>query len=180
MLDALTLQRSAERLIRKYGTRDALRIARAEGVAVYEKPLGQLLGFYTCFQKHRVIVLNESLDDDRRAIVLAHELGHDMLHRSRAREGALQEYVLFEMKDPSEYEANAFAAHLLIDTDELLEYIRLYQNDYSAVSRHFHCYYNLTLIKIAELSRLGLPGLQLPDRPRAGFLSSIPAGGSEG
>lgn len=36
----------------------------------------------------------------------------------------LQEFELFRMRSGTEYEANAFAAHVLIDTDECLEYAR--------------------------------------------------------
>ena len=33
----------------------------------------------------------------------------------------LQEFTLFDMRSEMEYEANAFAAHLRIDSEELLE-----------------------------------------------------------
>ena len=52
--------------------------------------------------------------------MLAHELGHDTLHRSFASQG-MREYALFGLKDDTEQAANAFAAHLLLDWDELYE-----------------------------------------------------------
>ena len=39
------------------------------------------------------------------------------------------------MRSETEYEANAFAAQLLIDDDELIEYIRDYQPDVVLVMR---------------------------------------------
>ena len=170
MIDAFTIEARARRLVERCGTRDPLRIAQAERILLYERKLGKLLGFYTCIQRHRVIVLNQDLPEEQRTIVLAHELGHDALHRARAREAALHEFALFDMKDPSEYEANAFAAQLLIDTEELYDYVRLYRSDYAAVSSHFHCSIDLTLTKIAELRRCGQGELILPELPDAHFL----------
>jgi len=51
----------------------------------------------------------------------AHELGHDRLHKEIAMLKGFQEIELFDMERPSEYEANVFAAELLIDENELLE-----------------------------------------------------------
>ena len=35
----------------------------------------------------------------------------------------LQEFTLFDMRNEMEYEANAFVAHLRIDSEELLELV---------------------------------------------------------
>lgn len=53
--------------------------------------------------------------------MVAHELGHDRLHRDIAMLKGFQEVELFDMAKPAEYEANIFAAELLIDDKELLE-----------------------------------------------------------
>jgi len=70
------------------------------------------------------IVINDNLPYEVQLIVAAHELGHDRLHRAFAKDYALQEFVLYDMKSRPEYEANVFAAELLIDTDEVLKLAR--------------------------------------------------------
>ena len=53
-------------------------------------------------------------------IVLLHEIGHDQLHRKQAT--VFQEFNLFDMTSNSmEYEANIFAAELLISDDDMTE-----------------------------------------------------------
>lgn len=56
-------------------------------------------------------------------IVLAHELGHDALHRSEAMKvGGFQEFNLFDMTGlRMEYEANIFAAQLTLEDNEFLD-----------------------------------------------------------
>ena len=53
-------------------------------------------------------------------MVCGHEIGHDTFHRDLAKGNVpLPEFVLFDMRTKHEYEANAFASHLIIDDDEL-------------------------------------------------------------
>ena len=73
----------------------------------------------------------------------------------------------------SEYEANAFAAHLLIDTNECLEYAR---NGYDVVqiARAMNSEINLMLIKLQEMSRLGY-NIRVPFEPKSDFFKNIKA-----
>ena len=57
-------------------------------------------------------------------MVLAHELGHDIYHQELAKNAEIIEYELFNITSQTELEANIFPAHLLIDDNELMEYIR--------------------------------------------------------
>ena len=70
-----------------------------------------------------------------------------------------------------EYEANAFAAHLRIDSEELLE---LAGRGYDVVqlSSIMGTNVNLVLIKLNELNRMGLR-LDLPYVPRSDFLKNV-------
>ena len=80
---------------------------------------------YTCVYETRAIFVNSRLDEYMMQMVIAHEIGHDMLHRELAKNGAMKEFELFKMlKNNTEYEANAFAAHLLIETDEFISLSR--------------------------------------------------------
>ena len=56
-------------------------------------------------------------------IVCAHELGHDQLHREFAASNTLQEFMLYDMNSIQEYEANVFAANLLLEDEAVLELV---------------------------------------------------------
>jgi Zn-dependent peptidase ImmA (M78 family) len=107
-------------LIRRTGTRDPIKIAAALGIAVRVKDLGgSVAAYYFTQSRIRNIVLSRSLDEQSVGIIAAHELGHDALHRGFLKNGAACETGLFHSNAPLEYEANLFAAELLIDSREL-------------------------------------------------------------
>ena len=119
------------------------------------------------------MLLNNRMDEYLTQMVAGHELGHDIYHRDLAKGKGLQEFELFRMHNTTEYVANAFAAHVLIDTEECLEYAR---NGYDVVqmAQAMNSEINLMLIKLQELIRLGYP-LQLPVEPRSDFFKNIHA-----
>jgi len=80
---------------------------------------------YFVVRRNRYIFLSDSLDEQMLIIVCAHELAHDRLHRELARQLRFREYTIFDVKHRPEYEANIFAAELLLDTDEILKYSRM-------------------------------------------------------
>ena len=111
----------AEKLTRKYDTRNPYEICDALGVRIRLKDLGTGIKAYYFYQSRiRNIVLNSQVSDTIRRILVAHELGHDRLHRNIAMLKGFQEVELFDMAQPAEYEANIFAAELLVDDDEIL------------------------------------------------------------
>ena len=115
-MDSKAIYQKANALVRQTGTRDAEKIAKEIGIWIYNEPsFDALLGMYTFRWNHRLIFLNPRMDHYLRQMVIAHELGHDSEHRERAKASAdgLKEFTLFQMKDTTEYEANAFASHIL-------------------------------------------------------------------
>ena len=114
----------AGRIVKKYGSRDPFRIAKMCGAELIVKNLGSLKGFYKVIYDTPFIFLNSSLSQSEARLVCAHELGHHALHRAAARVG-FEEFSLFSETSRREYEANLFAAAMLIpdeDVKELLEY----------------------------------------------------------
>lgn len=65
------------------------------------------------------IILHDYILNTSKKIVCAHELGHDSMHRHLAQNNYLKEFMLYDMKSKPEYEANMFAAELLLDDDEV-------------------------------------------------------------
>ena len=122
MLSIDYIARMAYKLSHKYKTRNPYEICDALGVRIRMKDLGTDIKAYYFYQSRiRNIVVNNRVSETVRRILIAHELGHDRLHKEIAMLKGFQEIELFDMTLPAEYEANLFAAELLIDDGELLE-----------------------------------------------------------
>ena len=115
----------AEKLIKKYGSRDPFFISEMLKLNIVYKDLGSLKGMYLILKNNRYAILNSTLDHIEKKCVCAHELGHDLLHRGFAKDVFLQDFMLYDMKNRPEYEADFFASSLLIDECELKELIKL-------------------------------------------------------
>ena len=125
MVQCETISRAVRELCSRYGTRDPFRLAETMGIHIlYTDSLKRLKGMYRVIKRNRFIILNGKNSDQMNRIVCAHELGHDQLHRVFATEHALQEFALYDMSTRPEYEANIFAAELLLDDDTVLDMIR--------------------------------------------------------
>lgn len=124
-----------EDLVKKYGTRNPFQLADAMGIVVQFADLDSLSGLYTPMKRQRVILLNCRLrnyeDTKELNAVMAHELGHAVLHRDS------QCYFFsdgtFFRKSKLEIEANHFAAELLISDKDILEHQRLTAGQFSRV-----------------------------------------------
>ncbi|MFI3174587.1 MAG: ImmA/IrrE family metallo-endopeptidase [Bacillota bacterium] len=164
----------AMKIMNSSGSCDMKKLAKSLGITVYfENDYKNLMGMYTAAFKRRTIFINANLDENLTQLVLAHEIGHDALHRDLARKNTFQEFKLFRMKDNTEYEANAFASHLLLDTEE---FIALSKQGYtiSEIANCMNTEINMALIKQNELAELGYH-LKKPDYTKSDFLKSIKA-----
>lgn len=110
----------ADNILQKCRCRDPYKIARQCGIELIVKELGALKGFYKVIYRNPFIFLNKSLPRSTARIVCAHELGHHLLHREFAAFG-FEETSLFSPASRREYEANLFAAELLIEDKEIEE-----------------------------------------------------------
>ena len=158
-------------LTKKYSTRDPFSLADALGIDVDCADLGSLKGFYIVYSRNRFIVLNTSLTESLSKVILAHEIGHDRLHRDIAKNGGLKESSFFDMKSKPEMEANIFAANLLITDKNVIEYGK---DGYTAedMAKELYVPYPLALIKINNMIKRGYD-LNIPYIPKAEFLSSV-------
>lgn len=173
ILKAEMIHKKAKDVLKRCGTGDTVKIAENLGIHVhFLGNLNQLLGMYTYRQKERHILLNANMDDRFTQMVCAHEIGHDILHREIAKSSrAIPEFVLFDIRSYPEYEANAFASHLLIDDDELIGYMRQ-GFDIVKTAALMQTNVNLMLIKLNELNRMG-ENFNLPYLPHPDFLKNI-------
>ena len=168
-MTARQLSEVGERLVRRCGTRDPFEIARQLGVEVLFCPdFGSMKGMYRVIKRNRFIFLNRDLTPQMQRIVCAHELGHDQLHRSLATTGAIQEFMLYDMTTKPEYEANIVAAEILLDTDEVLDYVYNFGYTSEQIAKAMETDINLVALKVAHLAESNR-GLR-PIEHRADFL----------
>lgn len=120
----MDIRRRVVNLERKYGTRNPYKLCKRMKINIIYMDLGNIKGIYKKVITNKFIVINENLDEFCQKVVLAHELGHAILHHSKEIQ-ALKDYDLFpRYTNQIEIEANTFAAELLIDdTFENDEYI---------------------------------------------------------
>jgi Zn-dependent peptidase ImmA (M78 family) len=156
-MNAEQLSKVGSDLVRRCGTRDPFQIANVLGINVMDdcENLGSLKGMYCIVKRNRFIFLNKDLSPQMKRIVCAHEIGHDRLHRALAKKHGLQEFVLYDMATKPEYEANIVAAEILLDSDEILEYIYDYGYTSEQIARAMHTDINLVALKIAHLAETG-------------------------
>lgn len=110
-------------------SRNPFEAAESFGIVISYKDLGTLKGLFLSSTPKPAIVINNTLDDDIKKIVCAHELGHFILHKNA---DFSCESTCFDTKTSIgklEREANIFAAIFLIDKCEALS---LLKNGYSA------------------------------------------------
>lgn len=155
-MESYGIYKQADDLVRQCGTRNVEHIIRELGIWVYyEDSFKDLLGMYTFRWNHRLIFLNPRIEGALKQMVMAHELGHDQRHRNLAKAGQpLKEFNLFMMKDATEYEANAFASHILLPNDDVYSLAKE-GHDVFTISQIMGADVNLMLIKMQEMNKLG-------------------------
>ncbi len=106
-------------LIRKYNTQNPFKLAEALNIEYIIGSMGKCSGCYLYLKRHRCIFINEDLSDGDMLFVMAHELGHALLHRKEncyfIRNRTFMSTAWIEK------EANAFAAELLIPDSLIYE-----------------------------------------------------------
>lgn len=123
MVAAREVRRRAAQVLREYGTRDPFTLAREMHIELLVRELGTLKGFYKDVYGTPFIFLSRHLSRGEATLVCAHELGHHLLHRQFAAFG-FEEVSVFSPASRREYEANLFAAELLLDTKEVFDAAR--------------------------------------------------------
>lgn len=101
------IKEKVKSIINKYHTNNPYKLAEALDVVLLYVPLKGVNGFYQFYENNHIIYINNQLNADKQKYVLAHELGHLLLHKD-IRQQYSNNIELFE------YEANLFAYELLI------------------------------------------------------------------
>lgn len=104
---------------RKTGTSDPFAIADQLGI-LYQICDLQFEGCYMFLKNHRYIFINQNLPEHEQRLVMAHELGHALLHRKENCYFIRNKTLLLNSK--KEIEANKFAMELLLPDSFFAEY----------------------------------------------------------
>ncbi|MGL5950697.1 MAG: ImmA/IrrE family metallo-endopeptidase [Cetobacterium sp.] len=113
----MDIRRRVKNLVKKWGTRDPRVLCRYMKITVLYRDLGNVKGYYTKCLRRKFIFINENLDEFSQRVVLAHELGHALLH---GKDVIMMKGYFTSCKDSLyEREANKFAAELLLVEEEV-------------------------------------------------------------
>lgn len=105
---------------RKYQTDNPFEIADAMNIIVQIGDIGSRSGCYMYLRRNKCVWINENIEGNERKFVMAHELGHAIMHPKQNCYFIKHKTLLLNSR--TEMEANKFAVELLIPESELLEY----------------------------------------------------------
>ena len=115
----MDIKARVDKLVRKYKTRDPFEMIKGMNVILVLYPLEGVRGFYQYFQRNNIIYIDEALSDHDKMFVLAHEIGHMILHRKS--NAIFMDTRTHFITTKYENEANTFAAELLIPDSIILD-----------------------------------------------------------
>ena len=118
MMSADQIRIIVQEAVKKAGSRSLLEICAAHHILFLESDMGTssnaCKGFFLQQDGIRSVTLNSALDEDTAKIVLAHELGHALLHAEYT-DQSFHDFGLFTDHSQLEYEANLFAADFILE-----------------------------------------------------------------
>lgn len=121
----------------QYKEDDPVRLCRAMGIKLLYHPLGTapdaIKGFMIRVKKISAITVNSDMPPVLQKIIIAHELGHAVLHKDSG-VFSFNEVGLFDDSSRYEKEANLFAAEYLLDDDSVMETLNSDNTFFSAAA----------------------------------------------
>lgn len=156
----------------QFGTRDPFEICKNMNINIHYKNLGSALKAYYFYQSRiKNIVINSSSGIVVRQILCAHELGHAILHGKLAAMRGFQELDLFDTLIPTEYEANLFAAELIISDENILNLLNDKDKSFFSIASELCVPSELLDFKFRILKHKGLK-IEAPYIAKSNFLKN--------
>lgn len=160
-----------EKLVKKFRTRDPFEILERMHIVVGETSRYQKLKGY-CFMSCQTIYVRISsfLSEEEKKIVAAHELGHIILHRAQLKMAPMKDDTLYNMMDNTEYQANLFAADLLLEDSDIAEMAQDENFDYFSLCSTLNTSPELMSFKLYSLIKRG-QAYHMPLELQSNFLA---------
>ena len=116
------------------------------------------------------VVINALLTEAEKRIVGAHELAHIILHRNHLKLAPMKDTLLYDMASQTEYEANLFAADLLLDDEDIHKISQDENMDYFNMCKALYVTPDFMSFKLFSLIRRG-HAYNLPQEIDSRFLA---------
>ncbi len=173
---------TVSRLRKKYKESDIRSLCQTMGILINPVAMGtdpdSIKGFFLRSKRIPVITVNSDLPDLVQRFIIAHELGHAILHKDR-KVRYFHEAGLFDQTSPMEKEANFFAAELLMKDEDVLEQINRDCTFFSAAAM-LNVPAELLDFKFRLMKWKGYKMVEPPIHATNDFLRDIPLPDQEG
>ena len=122
---------TVDKLVRKYHTRDPYELCQLLGIKIHYYDLQKKLkGFFYYQSRQKNIVIDHNVNGILERILVAHELGHAVLHTKIAMMHGFQEMEVFDDKFSLLHEKGELVNSMYIrKADFLKEDLHAYDND---------------------------------------------------
>lgn len=171
---ALEIRRKVNRIANKYGTTDPEQLCAELGVNLIKEPLGtdedSIKGMMIVCSRIKNIMVNCDLPEVIVEFLIAHELGHAVLHPCHSTQ--FTDFGFFDDVSGKEKEANLFAAELLMhDSDELYKEMKYSELTLFQIAASHNVPYELLAYKLEIMKEQGYDVPELPYEPDYRFLA---------
>ena len=170
-MSRLYVYQKIAKLVRRHGTRDPFELLDAMHVQVrFYYDLTRTKGFSRYFLRQYFVGINGNLPESEQRVVAAHELGHIVLHAQELRSAPLFDTAVYDKRSATEYEANLFAAELLLRDEDVLRRASQEGMDFPSLCRLLGAPAGLMPFKLSGMRKRGI-GVPLPQENDSLFLS---------
>ena len=161
-----------DKLVFKFGTRNPFEICKGLNIHIHYMDLGTALKAYYFYQSRiKNIVINTRVNKISSFVLCGHELGHAVLHCDLAAMRGFQEMELLGTLIPTEYEANIFAAQLLIPDEKIFELLKRQDISFDELAKELSVPTQLLNFKFKILNSKN-KNLKLPYQIKSNFLKN--------
>lgn len=171
----VTICEAIEQLRKKYHESDPFRLCEMMGIKLIYQSLGRdansCKGFFLESKRIQTITINSDLPHIIQKIIVAHELGHAVLHRRNGIH-AFHEVTLFDDSSLMEKDANLFAAEYLLCDDDVLQMLNADSTFFSAAAE-LYVPMELLDFKFRVMKWKGYKLVESPITARSNFLRDL-------